>query len=83
MMTLFDQEYALEAYTEEIRQESRQEGILAGRQEGILAGRQEGELQAKKETAISLAGMGLSADKIAQAIKVNIGTVAQWLEGNA
>lgn len=67
MMTLFDQEYALEAYTEEIRQESRQEG----------------ELRAKKETAISLAGMGLSADKIAQAIKVNIGTVAQWLEGNA
>lgn len=83
MMTLFDQEYALEAYTEEIRQESRQEGILAGRHEGILAGRQEGELRAKKETAISLAEMGLSADKIAQAIKVNIGTVAQWLEGNA
>ena len=34
MMTLFDQEYALEAYAEEIRQEGRAEGRLEGIGEG-------------------------------------------------
>lgn len=71
MMTLFNQEYALEAYAEEIRQESRQEGF------------QEGELLARKETAQSLAKMGLSADQITQAVKVSIQTVTQWIEGAA
>lgn len=39
-----------------------------------------GEMKAKKETAISLAEMGLSADKIAQAVKVSVEVVQEWTE---
>ena len=45
MMTLFDQEYALEAYAEEIRQESWAEGRQEGRAEGRQQGRAEGRLE--------------------------------------
>ena len=33
-----------------------------------------------KEATISLAKMGLSVDKIAQALNVNVDTVQEWLE---
>lgn len=58
-----------------IELKGRQEGLREGRQEG----RQEGELEAKKEMAVSLAGMGVSLEKIAEAAKVNIDVVKQWL----
>lgn len=52
---------------------------LKGRQEGRIEGRQEGELEAKKEMAVSLANMGISLEKIAEAAKVSIDVVKQWL----
>lgn len=52
---------------------------LKDRQEGLREGRQEGELKAKKEMAVSLAGMGISLEKITEAAKVNIDVVKQWL----
>lgn len=58
-----------------IELKGRQEGRREGRQEG----RQEGELEAKKEMAVSLASMGISLDKIAEAAKVSIDVVKQWL----
>lgn len=52
---------------------------LKGRLKGRLEGRQEGELEAKKEMAVSLANMGISLEKIAEAAKVSIDVVKQWL----
>ena len=57
MMTLFSQEYAIDAYAEEIRQESA------------------------KEAARNLSDMGLTTEQIAQAVKVSVQLVQQWLEG--
>lgn len=58
---------------------------LKGRREGRQEGRREGELKAKKEMALSLAGMGISVEKIAEAAKVSIEVVKQWItsDGNA
>lgn len=61
MMTLFNKDYIMEAYTEEMKQE--------------------GEMKKAKETAINLADMGLAPEKIAQAVKVSVETVKQWLAG--
>ena len=73
MMTLFNQEYAIEAYTEEIRQESIEKGIEQGRREG-------GMMKAK-ETALNLLNMGFTAEQAAEAIKVNVQQVWRWIEG--
>ena len=45
-------------------------------------GIEKGELKKAKETALSLAEMGLSVDKIAQAVKINVDTVREWIDGN-
>lgn len=39
----------------------------------------EGVMKTKKETAISLAEMGLSVQQIAQGVKVEEKTVREWL----
>lgn len=52
------------------------EGIESGERIGI----EKGELKKTRETAISLSEMGLLVAKIAQAIKVNVETVQEWLE---
>ena len=46
---------------------------------GIEKGIEKGELKAKREMALSLAGMGMSAEAIAQAARVSVETVKQWL----
>lgn len=43
-------------------------------------GIENGELKKAREATISLAKMGLSVDKIAQALNVNVDTVQEWLE---
>ena len=43
------------------------------------AGMAEGVMKTKKETAISLAEMGLSVQQIAQGVKVEEKTVREWL----
>ena len=48
--------------------------------EGVESGERRGELRKAKEATISLAKMGLSVDKIAQALNVNVDTVQEWLE---
>ena len=60
-------------------QDGRLEGIQEGIQEGIKRGRGEGEIKAKKEIAVSLSAMGMSVEKIAEATKVGIDTVKEWL----
>ena len=48
----------------------------------LQLGIEKGELKKAKETALSLAEMGLSVDKIAQAVKINVDTVREWIDGN-
>ena len=59
MMTLFEQEYAVERYGDEKRAE--------------------GELNKAKEMAFSLFQMGVPIDKIAEAAKLDVGLVKNWL----
>lgn len=51
-----------------------------GVEKGEKTGEKKGELKKAKETAISLAEMGLSIDKIAMAIKISVDTVEKWLD---
>lgn len=46
---------------------------------GEKRGKKIGEMKKAKETAISLSTMGLSAEKIAQAVSVNLELVQEWL----
>ena len=55
MMTLFEQEYAVERYGDEKRAEGR------------------------KEMALSLFQMGVPIEKIAEAAKLDVGLVKNWL----
>ncbi len=48
--------------------------------EGEKRGIELGALEKAKETAISLAGMGLPADKIAEAVKISEDVVKEWLD---
>ncbi len=48
--------------------------------EGEKRGIELGALEKARETAISLAGMGLSADKIAEAVKISEDVVKEWLD---
>ena len=57
--------------------------IQDGKMDGIRVGRIEGEAKAKKEMARSLAGMGMSVEKIAEAAKVSLSIVREWLSENA
>lgn len=45
---------------------------------GEAAGETRGEMKKARETAFELASMGLSIEKIAQAVKVNLETVRSW-----
>ncbi len=47
----------------------------------IEEGRAEGEERKAKEVVFSLADRGLSAENIADIVKMNIAVVKQWLEG--
>lgn len=42
----------------------------------------EGEMKEAKEMASSLADMGLSAEKIAEAAKISVKLVQEWIAGN-
>ena len=48
--------------------------------EGMENGEKRGELKAKKETALSLAEMGLPVEKIAKAVNHNVKDVQKWID---
>lgn len=58
----------------------KREGVEEGLQEGIQKGIQQGELKKARETAISLAEMGLTIDQISQALKASTDDIKKWLE---
>ena len=51
--------------------------------EGIEIGQKRGEQKAKKEAAMTLASMGMSVDKISQAVKENMDQIQHWLAEGA
>ncbi len=56
-------------------------GIEQGLERGIEQGLERGIEQGKRETVFSLAEMGMPLEQIAQAVKIGVDTVKQWLEG--
>ncbi len=66
----------------EVSEKIYREGIEDGRISGLKEGRKEGWLESQKETAKNLFEMGMSADTIAQALKVSVKLVQEWLSGS-
>ena len=50
--------------------------------EGMESGEKRGELKKAKETALSLAEMGLPVEKIAKAVNHNVNEVQKWIDEN-
>jgi len=75
MMTLFDQEYAVERYGDE----REAEGLIQGRAEGRAEGLSEGVLKQAKETALSMKEEGFSINMIVKVLKVSPDIIHQWL----
>ena len=67
MMTLFDQEYAVERYGDEKKAE------------GLAEGEAKGALQKAKETAFSMKENGFPESTIARILKASPLTIQQWL----
>ena len=77
-MSIF--EYNKEEEEQKLRKAEYEAGVEAGIKTGIEAGVVEGELKKAKETALSLAEMGLPVDKIAEAVKISRDKVEEWMK---
>ena len=66
MMSLFDQERAVEQFGYEKRQEGREEG------------REEGRIRQAKKTAVNMLKEGESMDKIAKFLEIPIHLIQSW-----
>ena len=62
------------------KEEEEQKLRKAEYEAGVEAGIAEGELKKSKETALSLAEMGLPVDKIAEAVKISRDKVEEWMK---
>ena len=49
--------------------------------EAEIRAQRNGEMKAKQETALTLASMGMSTEKIAEAVKVSLKIVQEWIAG--
>ncbi len=75
---------------EKIYSEGEQSGIKLGEkigerigeERGRIEGIEVGEEQAKREMSLSLSRMGLSVEKIAEAARVSVKQVQEWLTGS-
>lgn len=56
------------------------QGMQKGIQQGMQEGLREGEAKARREMALSLLGMGVPMEQVAQAAKVSVETLKQWLD---
>ena len=57
------------------------EMIQDGFKEGFMEGFREGILISKKEMALSLSTMDMSAEKIAEVVRVSVALVRDWISG--
>ena len=67
---------------EKIYSDGEEMGIRIGEERGRIQGIEEGENQAKREMALSLFRMGISVEKIAEAARVSVKQVQEWLSGS-
>ena len=58
------------------------EGEKQGRAQGVAEGLAAGEMKKAKETAIELAGRGMTVLDIADIVKVSVNLVQEWLSGS-
>ena len=56
-----------------------EDGVKIGIGQGIMQGMERGREETKKDTAITLAGMGMSVKDIAQVVKESIECVQEWV----
>ena len=75
MNILYDQDYIWNAALKE----SRDEGLERGRLEGEAKGLQRGRLEKSRKIAVRMAGMGFSAEEIANVLDEELKTIQTWL----
>ena len=63
-------------------EEGRAAGIEEGRTAGIQEGLKKGRAAEAKETAKRLSAMGMTAEKIAKAVKASVEEVQEWIDCN-
>ncbi len=71
MMTLFDQEYAVERYGDE----KKAEGIAEGKAKGLA----EGEMKKAKETTYRLADRKMPLETISDIVGMSVEVIKKWL----
>ena len=65
-----------------IYREGELRGELRGEKRGEERGRVKGRREGQAEMALSLANMGIPVEQIAEAAKVSVSLVQEWLSGN-
>ena len=60
-------------------EQGRMQGIQQGIEQGRMQGIEQGRMQEKKENALTLHKLGMNEEFIAQAVKVSVDVVRQWL----
>ena len=79
-MSIF--EYDQEKHMRQEREAAWEDGHAAGVEEGRTAGIEEGRAAEAKETAKRLSTMGMTAEKIAKAVKASVEEVQEWIDCN-
>ena len=72
MMTLFDQEYAVERYGDERE--------LKGKAEGLAEGEAKGTMKAKQEMTYKLVDRRIPLETISDIVGMSVEVIKKWLE---
>ena len=71
MMTLFDQEYAVERYGDEKKAE--------GKAEGLAEGEAKGTMKAKQEMTYKLVDRRIPLETISEIVEISVEVITKWL----
>ena len=71
MMTLFDQEYAVERYGDEKKAE--------GKAEGLAEGEAKGTMKAKQEMTYKLVDRRIPLETISEIVEISVEVIKKWL----
>ena len=79
MMTLFDQEYAVERYGDEKKAEGKAEGLAEGKVEGLAEGEAKGIMKAKQEMTYKLVDRRIPLETISEIVEISVEVIKKWL----
>ena len=79
MMTLFDQEYAVERYGDEKKAEGKAEGLAEGKIEGLAEGEAKGTMKAKQEMTYKLVDRRIPLETISEIVEISVEVIKKWL----